>query len=248
MLVKCRDVSTDMWKICNGEPDNGVIGLKDSMPNVKIFAGGSVLMEGGYTCYMDGVYTTDRKKYLDALGSLTSEDNAIILHYDILSEGINVSGFTGVMFLSGILASETKILQNIGRATRLHPEDRRKLYTKEISVDDMTKWIKPYCNIIIPYWDSESEETKSQLISLLMRLRRIGFRIEPMERGNDKAVSNIPEVEDDPLNIPDTPRRNGSIEDLEHDIENAEYEQKINNMPSLPFFYEINDLEREIAE
>ena len=245
MLVKCRDVSTDMWKICNGEPENGVIGLKDSMPNVKIFAGGSILMEGGYTCYMNGEYITDRKKYLDALSNLTSEDNAIVLHYDILSEGINVSGFTGVMFLSGILSTDTKILQNIGRATRLHPIDRARLIAGEISVNDMTKWIKPFCNIIIPYWDSDSEETERQLVSLLGRLRQIGFQQAPIKMGIDEAISTTPEVDDDPLNIPDTARRNLSIEDLYHEIEEAEYLRVINAMPSLPFFYEINDLEKE---
>lgn len=243
MLVKCKDVSTDMWRICNGEPENDIVGLKDSMPNVKIFAGGSILMQGGYTCYMDGIYTTDRKQYLDALKALKSEENAIILHYDILSEGINVSGFTAVMFLSGVLATETKILQNIGRGTRLHPTDRERLNKNEITVDDKSKWIKPFCNIIIPYWDIESEETKQQMINLLIKLRKIGFKQEPVNRGNDDAFSIILEVEDDALNIKDIPKRKISIEDLQHDIEEAEYLIKINELSVLPFFYEINDIE-----
>ena len=244
MLVKCKSVETDMWRIVNG--DENIIGLKNSIPGVKIFAGGSLMMQGGYTCYMDGVYTTDRKKYLEAMKNMKSEDNAIILHYDILSEGINVQGITGVMFLSGVLASQTKILQNIGRATRLHLLDRENLKNGIISVDDKTKWIKPFCNIIIPFWDRESKETMEQIKNLLIRLRKIGFRQQPVAMGIDEAISNEEEIDEGPLNKKDKPKTKISIEDLNHEIEEAEYLIKDNNMPVLPHWYMINDIMQEV--
>ena len=41
----------------------------------------------------------DRGDYLEALQNFDENEGAIVLHYDTMSEGINVAGFTGVEFL-----------------------------------------------------------------------------------------------------------------------------------------------------
>lgn len=52
------------------------------------------------------------------LPSLTSSKNCLIFHYDILSEGIDVDGITGVALLRNM--GLAKLLQTIGRAVRVY--------------------------------------------------------------------------------------------------------------------------------
>lgn len=50
------------------------------------------------------------------LAELDSCDNAIIAHYDILSEGIDIGGITGVVLMRNL--TQSKLIQTIGRAVR----------------------------------------------------------------------------------------------------------------------------------
>jgi hypothetical protein len=52
------------------------------------------------------------------LPALTTSKNCLIFHYDILSEGIDVDGITGVVLLRNMGLS--KLLQTIGRAVRVY--------------------------------------------------------------------------------------------------------------------------------
>lgn len=55
------------------------------------------------------------------LPALTTSKNCLIFHYDILSEGIDVDGITGVALLRNMGLS--KLLQTIGRAVRVYKPD-----------------------------------------------------------------------------------------------------------------------------
>lgn len=50
------------------------------------------------------------------------EGDCILVHVDTMGEGISIPGFTGVVFVNvtGII----RIIQNLGRAMRIHPRDR----------------------------------------------------------------------------------------------------------------------------
>ena len=52
------------------------------------------------------------------LPSLTTSKNCLIFHYDILSEGIDVDGITGVVLMRNM--GLAKLLQTIGRAVRVY--------------------------------------------------------------------------------------------------------------------------------
>jgi superfamily II DNA or RNA helicase len=52
------------------------------------------------------------------LPALTTSKNCLIFHYDILSEGIDVDGITGVALMRNM--SLSKLLQTIGRAVRVY--------------------------------------------------------------------------------------------------------------------------------
>lgn len=50
---------------------------------------------------------------------LKQQENALVFHYDILSEGIDVDGFTGVVIMRETM-TKSKLLQTMGRAIRVY--------------------------------------------------------------------------------------------------------------------------------
>ena len=62
----------------------------------------------------------NRKKFLEELNA--RKGKALIFHYDILSEGIDVDGISGVVFLRAMGIAKT--LQTIGRSVRVLKQER----------------------------------------------------------------------------------------------------------------------------
>lgn len=248
ILIKCSSVTDEMWPLFNL--------LVGTLPGVKICAGASVEnidvnIQGKHS--IDNRNITKRDNYLKELQSLKSEEEAIVLHFDILSEGINVSGFTGIMFLSGLLLTITKILQNIGRTTRLHELDRQRLIDKVIKVADcalfpQSTWIKPCSAVIIPYWDSKSDETRRQIATIINDLRSLydfNARLE-VNLGDDRGTTI---GEDAPPNLirEEANRiREALVDEIEQEIEGIRvgiYERyemrRIDNLSDDDWFNEV---------
>ncbi len=244
ILVKCSSVTDEMWPIYRQ--------LVGRIPNVKIFAGASVENTENYNLqgkhFIDGRQINRRDAYLKEMQDMKSEDDAIVLHFDILSEGINVSGFTGVMFLSGMLLTITKILQNIGRTTRLHYLDRQNLLNDLISVNEKSKWIKPCCAVIIPYWNDESNSTRRLMSRVINELRtRLDFEARLIVNlGTDTGRTNHTDENDPTLIEEDINLRNSIIDEIEHEIEgirinalNLEEENRVMSLPEDDWFDEV---------
>ena len=98
----------------------------------------------------------------------------IILHYDILAEGIDVPGITGILPLRTLM--KAKFLQTYGRAARLDLEDRKKLEDSEIGVHDLHLFNKPYAWVIIPTIIHEDADSKEHIGNLITELRDYGFK------------------------------------------------------------------------
>lgn len=109
-----------------------------------------------------------RDKFLKELKN--HEGKAIILHINILTEGIDVPDISGVMFIRNM--GLTRFLQSIGRALRKHKGD----YDK--SADTYKSWIKPYAWAIIAEREGDEDKTAS-LESVVFKMRQAGF--EPFE-------------------------------------------------------------------
>ena len=117
----------------------------------------------------------------------------IVLHYDILAEGIDVSGFTGIMPLRTL--SKSKFLQTFGRAARPDKEDRRRMDNKELSFNDLDKMNKPYSYVIIPNIIHSNEDDKANMTNLIGELRT--FEFKPYEDIiSSSYVHGIPEIEE----------------------------------------------------
>ena len=98
----------------------------------------------------------------------------LILHYDILAEGIDVPGITGIMPLRTL--GKSKFLQTFGRAARLDYEDRGRIETGEISPNDLEQMIKPYAWVIVPTIIHEDADSKEHIGNLITELRDYGFK------------------------------------------------------------------------
>ena len=100
---------------------------------------------------------------------------AIILHINILTEGIDVPDITGVMFARNM--GLTRFLQSLGRATRVLPVDAGKA-TDEFDVNS-TNWVKPYAWAIITECIGDDDGITSDLRTMVEQMRLAGF--EPLE-------------------------------------------------------------------
>lgn len=244
-LDKCKNVTKDMWpiydKLLEMKP------LIKELAGVRIFAGASKGAEDEdgidpNKCYIDGI-PYNRREYIRELSELKSIDRVIVLHYDILSEGINVPGFVCNMLLSGNYLTDRKTLQNIGRVTRLHSEgndsDRERLKRGEICVGG-EGWIKPFGLVQIPYWDRESLDTKNKLVNLIGRLCDIGikFELDGVSLGDDKAVGDDIDPEEDPLNRRNRIDKTNTIEDLYHQFLFLKEQKRVELLSPLEFIYD----------
>jgi superfamily II DNA or RNA helicase len=151
----------------------------------------------------------------------------IVLHYDILAEGIDVSGFSGIMPLRTL--SKSKFLQTYGRAARPDGIDRKRIDNKEISVNDLELMNKPYAYIMIPSVYNGNEDDRENVVQLITELRDYGFNPNEDIVGNDQ-IHGVPEIEQpDGLNElrRNLPNVGQTIERLEAEIE-AEQDAKLN--------------------
>jgi superfamily II DNA or RNA helicase len=90
--------------------EDNITKIKQEFPNHDVF---TITSKNGARINNEKV---DRE--LMFLPALTTSKNCLIFHYDILSEGIDVDGITGVALMRNMGLS--KLLQTIGRAVRVY--------------------------------------------------------------------------------------------------------------------------------
>lgn len=134
----------------------------------------------------------------------------LVLHYDILTEGIDVPGLTSCMPIRNL--NKSRFIQTLGRCSRLDSDDRRRLESGEIDWTDVDKMNKPYAYVILPYITLTNKDDMEQHKQFVLQLRDYGF--EPKEDiVGDKDALGLPEEEDlDMFNeLNRRPIRNGNI-------------------------------------
>lgn len=125
------------------------------------------------------IENVDRQQFLRRLkeDGKNREKSLIVLHFDILAEGIDVSGFSGILPMRAL--EKPKFLQTFGRAARLDINDRERLDSGGDS-GDLSKFIKPYAWVIIPAIIHENEDNKNQIESIILELRN-EYGLKPYE-------------------------------------------------------------------
>lgn len=117
----------------------------------------------------------------DFLEELATCDNALIFHYDILSEGIDIDGITGVALMRNL--GLAKLLQTIGRAVRPYKADPSK---------------KPQAWISIPVING-NEDDKERIKAIIGYMRLGGFDIskeDVIETGESRHQGEDEDIED----------------------------------------------------
>lgn len=161
------------------------------------------------------------------------EQKILVLHYDILTEGIDVSGFTGILPLR--IIGKSKFMQTYGRAARLDPSDRQRIRSGGITPDCLDKMVKPFSYIIIPNITNQDDDYKSNFTSLVTELRDYDF--SPFELVLlSEAPRGIPEQV--PLdNITDIDKKLPSLGKIITDIISQVESAKIAAMDSLAYLF-----------
>lgn len=144
--------------------------------------------------YRAPVTNSKKFKFLKKLVKLPESDRCIIFHVDMVGEGINVPGITGVMPFRNCELS--KFVQNIGRAARLHNDDRKRFYASEITPKETNKYIKPYSWIIIPTFLANSEGFADRFKGIISRLRdEYGITKENVLVSNERGLSDDDDID-----------------------------------------------------
>ena len=123
--------------------------------------------------FHNGVYEQRydfKEKFMQDIKALKDTDKAIILHIDMIGEGLDVSGITSVMAFS--TQGVQKLVQLFGRAMRLHDVDRVNLYSKKFykGMDRTKMMVKPYCYMIVPMFLDESKDLKSRVTDYIKKI------------------------------------------------------------------------------
>jgi len=141
--------------------------LKARTPSLRIFD-----ISSKFGPRIDAVKVS-KKVFLNTLQSLKTDDKAIIIHKDILAEGIDVPGISGIMPFGSL--KKSKFLQTLGRATRLYGIDRDRLYSGNMLPTELKKFVKPYAWLIIPTYGEIGQDLKVELQNYVRDMREYGF-------------------------------------------------------------------------
>ena len=172
-----NEIGAKILVVCRGQQDlmemyktKAWANFRVEYPDIHMFA-----LSSEFGLLNDDTYSkppvTNSKKFamIKKIKSLKNNDRCIIFHVDMIGEGIDVSGITGVMPFRNCELS--KFVQNVGRASRLHKTDRIKLYRGDIKVGEMHKYIKPYSWIIIPEFLTDSAGFASRFKDIIEKLK-----------------------------------------------------------------------------
>jgi superfamily II DNA or RNA helicase len=146
-----------------------------------------------------------RKEFMERLKNC---ENALIFHYDILSEGIDVDGITGVAIMRNM--GLAKLLQTIGRAVRLYKPDPTK---------------KPQAWISVPVINGNDDD-KERVAGIIRAVRNGGFDIskeDVHETKNERHEADEEGMEDAYDSANNKFGKFFNVENIFHEIENDEF-------------------------
>lgn len=88
----------------------------------------------------------------------------ILIHYSILSEGINCPGLTSCVLMRDM--DPIAVAQTIGRVIRLHPEDSKRLSEGSLTPGKLEDYVKSHGFIHVPVYNNTGKATASKVQSV----------------------------------------------------------------------------------
>jgi superfamily II DNA or RNA helicase len=132
-----------------------------------------------------------KEQFQKDMCELKDEDRAVILHIDMIGEGLDVAGITGLMAFS--TQGRLKLMQLLGRGMRLHNSDRKRLYKGDFykGMCRESMMIKPYVYVIIPMFVRESNDLYELVRWHVHEIHtNFDFKPEVIENGSNPIGDN----------------------------------------------------------
>jgi superfamily II DNA or RNA helicase len=102
---------------------------------------------------------SDRDTVYDAMKGISDQEDAILLHIDILTEGMDLPAITSILLLRNL--NEISLFQTLGRGLRLTKNDRQGLYSGQITKE---QFVKRHAYLVLPLhfekMDTSGEDMK----------------------------------------------------------------------------------------
>lgn len=108
-----------------------------------------------------------REVFFEKLNEMGNDPNQkfVLIHYSILSEGMNVHGLTHCILLRSLPAIE--MCQTIGRVIRMHKEDRKAIQEGKMQPGQFAMYKKPCGKIIVPVSQGTGKKIMQQLQNVI---------------------------------------------------------------------------------
>ena len=180
--------------------EDNIAKIKKEFPNHDVF---TITSKNGARIDNEKV---DRE--LMFLPALTTSKNCLIFHYDILSEGIDVDGITGVALMRNMGLS--KLLQTIGRAVRVYKANPGAKRFALISVSVL----------------NGDEDDKENVKFYVQKIREGGYDISAesvVETGKPRHTPDEENVDDAYNKGKNAFNMLFSIQDIVHEVEEEEF-------------------------
>ena len=116
-----------------------------------------------------------RQEFLKKIKEVGKDNSKmmLVLHYDILTEGIDVPGLTSCMPIRNL--NKSRFIQTFGRCARPNSEDRQRIDSGEIDWTDVDSMNKPYAYVILPYITLTNNDDMKQMEEFVYLIREYDF-------------------------------------------------------------------------
>ena len=159
----------NMQKVLVAAPNTKVLirmlAETDFMPEVQSHGYDVMWITAKYGAFINN-QKVGREVFFDTLTKWGKDPDKkfIILHYSILSEGINCPGLTSCVLMRNM--DYIAMAQTIGRVIRLHPDDSKRLSEGTLTPGKTEDYVKSYGFIHVPVYSNTGISTAKRLQSV----------------------------------------------------------------------------------
>ena len=156
----------NMQKVLVAAPNTKVLirmlAETDFMPEVQSYGYDVLWVTAKYGAFINN-QKVSREVFFDTLTAWGKDPDKkfIILHYSILSEGINCPGLTSCVLMRNM--DYIAMAQTIGRVIRLHPDDSKRLSEGTLVPGQLENYHKSYGFIHVPVYNNVGIATAKRL-------------------------------------------------------------------------------------
>lgn len=156
----------NMQKVLVASPNTKVLmrmlAETDFMPEMQSYGYDVLWITSKYGAFINDKKVT-REEFFNTLTTYGKDPDKkfIVLHYSILSEGINCPGLTACVMMRQM--DMIQMCQTIGRVIRLHPEDAANIRNGQVAAGDLDNYTKAFGLIHVPVYSNTGIATARRL-------------------------------------------------------------------------------------